>query len=275
MVKALSTQCENIEGLHYEIIVADDGSSNEHTRVVNKEILELDNIQYIIRKSNVGRVAIRNFLAKEAQYKWLLFIDSDMSVDNDEFILKYLEQDDKFDVIYGGYSLAFGDSSNLRYIYEKNAEKAHVASKRKCHSYLDLHTANLLISREVILSIPFDERIKNYGYEDVLLGKKLKENNIEILHIDNQLTLDNYESNEDYLEKTKEGLHTLKVFSNELHGYSRLLTIAERLSQYHQRWIIKLFWKISQKHLERKLISKKPSLFTYTIYKLGYFISIF
>ena len=102
-----------------------------------------------------------------------------------------------------------------------------------------------------------------------------KENNIEILHIDNQLTLDNYESNEDYLEKTKEGLHTLKVFSNELHGYSRLLTIAERLSQYHQRWIIKLFWKISQKHLERKLISKKPSLFAYTIYKLGYFISIF
>jgi hypothetical protein len=47
-----------------------------------------------------------------------------------------------------------------------------------------------------MLNIPFDERIRNYGYEDVLLGKRLKENKIDILHIDNPLILDNYESNE-------------------------------------------------------------------------------
>jgi glycosyltransferase involved in cell wall biosynthesis len=89
-------------------------------------MLELDNIKYIIRKENVGRAVLRNFLAKEAQYKWLLFIDSDMSIDNDEYMLNYLEQDDKFEVIYGGYSLASGDSSNLRYIYEKNAQRKHI-----------------------------------------------------------------------------------------------------------------------------------------------------
>ena len=237
-------------------------------------MLELDNIKYIIRKENVGRAVLRNFLAKEAQYKWLLFIDSDMSIDNDEYMLNYLEQDDKFEVIYGGYSLASGDSSNLRYIYEKNAEKAHMAIKRNCHSYLDLHTANLLISRKVMLNIPFDERIRNYGYEDVLLGKRLKENNIDILHIDNQLVLNNYESNSDYLEKTREGLQTLKMFSNELQGYSRLLTINNRISRFHQKWIIKLYWKLRQKYLERKLTSANPNLSTFTIYKLGYFISI-
>ena len=114
-------------------------------------MLELDNIKYIIRKENVGRSVIRNFLAKEATYKWLLFIDSDMSVDCDEYVINYLEQDDKYEVVYGGYSLASGDNSNLRFIYEKSAEKAHIVVKRNCHRYQDLHTANLLISQRVIL----------------------------------------------------------------------------------------------------------------------------
>jgi glycosyltransferase involved in cell wall biosynthesis len=274
LVKALCTQCENIEGLRYEIIVADDGSSDEHSRLFNKEILELDNIKYIIRKENVGRAAIRNFLAKEAQYKWLLFIDSDMSIDNDEYILKYLEQDDKFSVVYGGYSLAFGDCSNLRFIYEKSAEKAHTAIKRNTHPYIDLHTANLFISREVMLSVPFDERIRNYGYEDVLLGKELKENNISILHISNPLTLNNYESNRDFLNKTREGLQTLKVFSDELCGYSRLLTISERISSFHIKWLFKLYWKLSQNNLEQQLCGNNPNLHAFAIYKIGYFISL-
>ena len=38
LVKQLAEQCEDIEGLHYEIIVADDGSYDEHTRLRNKEI---------------------------------------------------------------------------------------------------------------------------------------------------------------------------------------------------------------------------------------------
>ena len=197
-----------------------------------------------------------------------------MNLDCDEYIINYLEQDDKYEVVYGGYSLAFGDNSNLRFIYEKSAEKAHIAIKRNHHPYQDLHTANLLISQRVILSIPFDERILNYGYEDVLLGKRLEENKIEILHIDNPLTLDNYESNSDYLDKTKEGLQTLKKFSNELNGYSRILTISNRISRFHQKWIIKLYWKLCQKHLETKLLGKNPNLSTFTIYKLAYFISI-
>lgn len=197
-----------------------------------------------------------------------------MSVDCDEYVINYLEQDDKYEVVYGGYNLAFGDNSNLRFIYEKSAEKAHIAAKRNCHQYKDLHTANLLISQRVILSIPFDERIRNYGYEDVLLGKRLKENNIEILHIENPLILDNYESNDEYLEKTKEGLQTLKKFSNELNGYSRILAISNRLSRFHSKWIVKLYWKLFQKHLEKKLIGKTPNMSTFTMYKLGYFISI-
>ena len=83
-------QCEDIEGLRYEIIVADDGSTDKHTCHINKEILELENARYILRKENVGRAAIRNFLAKEASYEWLLFIDGDMTVLLDESCIRRL-----------------------------------------------------------------------------------------------------------------------------------------------------------------------------------------
>ena len=114
-------QCEDIEGLRYEIIVADDGSTDKHTCHINKEILELENARHILRKENVGRAAIRNFLAKEAAYEWLLFIDSDMTMLLDDFILHYIELDNSFKVAYGGYQLGNGEISNLRYLYEKNA----------------------------------------------------------------------------------------------------------------------------------------------------------
>ena len=120
-------QCEDIEGLRYEIIVADDGSTDKHTCHINKEILELENARYILRKENVGRAAIRNFLADEASYEWLLFIDSDMTMLLDDFILHYIELDNSFKVAYGGYQLGNGEISNLRYLYEKNQSCMYTA----------------------------------------------------------------------------------------------------------------------------------------------------
>ena len=74
----------------YEIIVADDGSTDKNTIEKNCEINELDNCRYIERKENIGRAAIRNFLAKEAKYLWLLFLDSDLKLDNSDFIRNYM-----------------------------------------------------------------------------------------------------------------------------------------------------------------------------------------
>lgn len=88
-------QCENIEGLRYEIIVADDGSTDTHARLTNKEMLELANVIYLQRRENVGRARIRNVLARRATSAWLLFVDSDMTVCRDDFVLRYAELDRK------------------------------------------------------------------------------------------------------------------------------------------------------------------------------------
>ena len=71
----MQAQAALLSDFEYEILVADDGRDLS-TITANRKINEIENCRYIEREKNVGRSAIRNFLAKEAKYEWLLFIDS-------------------------------------------------------------------------------------------------------------------------------------------------------------------------------------------------------
>lgn len=88
-LQAQASILSSTNDLEYEILVADDGSTDKNTIEKNCEINGLDNCRYIERKENIGRAAIRNFLAKEAKYPWLLFIDSNMNVINNQYLAKY------------------------------------------------------------------------------------------------------------------------------------------------------------------------------------------
>ena len=224
LVKGLVTQCEDIEGLRYEVIVADDGSTDKHLCLLNEELLNLEHVRYITREKNIGRACIRNFLVQQATYEWVLFVDSDLSIIREDYILSYIQLDSTFLVAYGSYEVGNENTTNLRYLYEKDAAPKHTMEQRKLHPYHHLHTANLMMKRTTALTYPFDERFKRYGFEDVLLGKRLQEHNVCIAQINNPLLFDHFETNDSYMEKTEEALQTLYTFRNELSGFSSLLT---------------------------------------------------
>ncbi len=275
LVEQLHRQLEQT-AIPYEIMVGDDGSTDSTTIEANQPINNIPNCHYIVRTENTGRAVIRNFLAQAAQYEFLLLIDSDMTVISETFIQNYLSADCQT-VVDGGITVC-GDpvelQGNLRYLYEKAEEPHHTASERQRLPHQHIHTANLLIRRDLMLQYPFDERFRQYGYEDVLLGKTLRQHHVSILHIDNPLGMDIFETNAAFVAKTEEGLRTLHTFRNELRGYSRLLTLVSGIHLSIVRNLIRLWHRLFKKAERRNLCGSRPSLWVFKLYRLGYFLCL-
>ncbi len=276
LAKSLQAQAAALPDLEYEILVADDGSTDKSTIIANREIWSLPYCRYIEREKNEGRAAIRNFLAKEALYPWLLFIDSNMSVINPHFLSTY-QNCQNHDVIYGGYQVKQNQENlqhNLRYIFECAGKQNGDYKLRQAHPYRDFHTSNFIIKRDILLKYPLDERFKLYGYEDVLLGKTLKENLIHIEHVDNPLGYEHFIGNMNFVRKTEESLHTLYQFREELRGYARVLDCAERLKAWHLYKICQKLFPLLSLPIKARLTGNKPSIFWFNIYKLLYYIHL-
>ena len=268
LVTALHSQAEAL-GIDYEIIVADDGSKDDAVVEGNRRINGLSHCKVIEQQQNIGRAAIRNFLTQQARYEWLLFIDSDMVVCREDFVKRYVSHEGH-DIVYGGVVIGAVEEGNLRSVYEKVAEKEHTLEKRLQSPYQDFHTANYMIKRELMLQHPFDERFRYYGYEDVLMGKAMKQAGVAIDHIDNPLSFEVFEDNEAFVAKTEEGLRTLYTFRDELKGYSRLLDRIEMLPMGLVRLWHRLFGPIEK----RKLLGPHPSLTVFNLYKIGYYATL-
>jgi len=275
LVGDLRQQAEEA-GIDYEILVGDDGSTDAEVIEKNRKICKWPHCHYLIQIQNIGRAAIRNFLAKEAHHDWLLFIDSDMTIARVDYLSKYLAMEGS-EVVDGGVIIG-GDADtlkgNLRYLYEKTSEQEHTAEKRQQHPYQDFHTANFLIRRDLMLVHPFDERFRHYGYEDVLFGKQLRAKGVKITHIDNPLGFSTFEENTQFILKTEEGLRTLHQFQSDLRGYSRLLTLVEGIHLPIILSLIRCWHKLFGKWERKNLCGSHPSLRLFKLYKLGYYLKI-
>ena len=269
LVNDLQSQAAAL-GIDYEIIVADDGSTDEAVLRQNRTINALPYCRLLERGTNSGRAVIRNVLASEARYPWLLFIDSDMTVCRTDFIERYIST--VGDVVYGGLVIRHTTRQNLRARYELSRASEHTLERRRQSPYHDFHTANFMIRRDLMLTHPFDERFSRYGYEDVLLGKTLQMNAIGIEHIDNPLSFEIFESNAAFVSKTEEGLQTLYSFRHELRGYSRMIDFTEQHPVVSV--LIRCWHHIAKKWERRLLCSNAPTLCVFTLYRLGYFLSL-
>ncbi|MGN0232882.1 MAG: glycosyltransferase family 2 protein [Bacteroidaceae bacterium] len=276
LVEDLQKQASTIPGLQYEILVADDGSTNEEVVRKNRLINRLHGCRYIERQKNTGRAAIRNFLSREAQYGRMLFVDSDLHVCSPLFLQDYVEAEG--DVIVGGLRKG-GDAkrltTNLRYRYETDYQHKHDFQHRKKAGDKDFSAACFLATRQVMTTCPFDENFKGYGYEDVLLGKSFSTHGFHISHIDNPLLMDKYEDNETYLQKTEEACRTLFHFRTELQGYSKLILWQEKLQKHPLLYaVLNKAYPWIGPCIRKFLEGKYPSVTLFNAYKLIYYIHL-
>ena len=288
LVQVLQRQADALSGkldkpFSYEIIVADDGSTDAACIDANRVIGDMLHCRYLRMEQNVGRAQIRNVLISESRGDYVLLIDSDLFLCDDNYLYKYATS--TADVVYGGTriggeGLAMVDNEantenlkgNLRYIYEKKAEPSHRAAFRQLRPNQEISVCNLYARRDIMEAHPFDSRFKAYGYEDVLFGKRLAESGIEVTHIDNPVLINEFESNSVFVKKTEEAILTLCRFEQDLEGYSNLKTKVTTLGRYIPLSLFRLWHRIMKNKEKRNLTGSKPSLLLFKLYKLGFFL---
>lgn len=261
-------------GIPYEIIVADDCSTDKEILDRNRIIAEShENCRFIGLKHNIGRASIRNLMADESRYDKLLFIDCDSAVKDKLFLKNYMEASSTASVVCGGVihpdELPF-KGSELRYLYEKNAANERSAEFRSRNPYARFTSFSFLIDKKDFMDIRFDESYVRYGYEDVQFGHELKEHNVSIVHIDNPLAHLGLENNELFLNKTRQAVLNAFDHKEEISDSSLLLSHYNRVLGLRMRWFFRIVWTFFQKSMERNLLSDSPSLRIFSLYKLSY-----
>lgn len=275
LVSELLRQARHANGLDdFEIIVVDDGSPDSSCVEPLWQIGQWPNCRFMALEENIGRARIRNLLASLARHEWLLYLDCDMTIDRPRFVQDYVDACDEADVIVGGVSIGTGSPSCLRWKYESASAPQHTLQQRQQSPYQHFHTANFMVRHTVMKAHPFDQRFLNYGYEDVLFGKQLRQAGVGLLHIDNPAGFNTFEDNARFLAKTEESLRTLHQFRDDLRGYSRLLTFVEGIHLPPVRWLIRLAYLLTRPLLRRNLAGSNPSLAIFRFYKTGYYLNL-
>ena len=259
----------------FEIICVDDGSFSILNEK-NQKINTLTNCQFLENKKNIGRSKIRNLLAEKAKYDWLLFLDADVLPKNKNFISIYINSiTQQSEVIFGG--ILYQDKTPkiedmLRWVYGKKREALNVEERNK-NKYLRFLTLSFLIKKSVFKTVRFNEALPNNRHEDTLFSYDLKKAEKHLTHIDNPVYHLGLDSSKEFLEKSllsidslllliKKGLipskHTLitKVFS-----ISKILLLNNLFVYFYKTFKVKF---------ERNLLSEKPSLFIFDLYRLCY-----
>jgi len=259
----------------YEILFLDDCSTDVAIYKANKALVKNEsNVVFEQADYNVGRATIRNRLAEKAQYSYLLFIDVDSKINNSNFLTSYWSNRNTAKVIVGGthYSTCPNPSVSLRFYYGKAREEV-LASKRNIKPYDSLALNNVFIERQTFLEHKLDESIKNYGHEDTKFGLELKEKNISILHIDNSVEHIGLEENKVFLGKTIKGVENFALLVQQ--GYAHDSKLYKTYFLLKRLYLLKLFnflYSFTSKIISNNLISSRPSMVCYDVFKLYHFI---
>lgn len=272
LVKELIHSC-SLAGVDYEILIGNDCSTDTATIAALKEIDDMPGCRVLSEPHNIGKAYMLYHLADAAVYPYLIIIDCDARVLNDDFIERYKQAAVGHDVVSGHVVVlkeALRKDNSLRYRYEFAAVKERQLDYRRQHPYKNLCTINLLIKRSVFLATPFPKDCYQYGYEDTILGIDLEQMGVDILHIDNPLIHNNIDSNKSFIQKTHKALHVLVGLAPFYQKRIRLSATALKLRRWRMLWLVQL-WHRMFGALERRILLSHPTVLLFNIYKLGYY----
>ncbi len=265
-------------GLVFELIVVEDGSEDKFQKK-NSVLSQMPEVRYLVHQHNLGRSAIRNFLASNASYNNLLFLDADGQLMNDQFISNYSAYLNAKTLISGGRIYSAAKPSQKEFILHWKyglSFESQTASTRNLKPVAYFHSNNFLVPKSLMKEFPFDESFVKYGYEDLAWASHLQDQHWEILHIDNPVIHVGLDSNVVFLQKLDESMENLLNHISEpwtekisLIKYFNILQNARLLGVY--QWIFNLL----KRSVTQNLLGENSNLWILQLYKLGLLVAKF
>ena len=157
---------------HIQVIVIDDGSTDDSCETIARWSKRYRNIEYY-KKTNGGQASARNFGIEKAKGKWITFIDSDDFISDDYFSYVDSFQDSSDStlslistnfIFYHEKTHTFRENHPLSYRYK---EKYTLKSISNLGTFVQLGVNHAFFSLSLIntFNIRFDERVKP-NFED-------------------------------------------------------------------------------------------------------------
>ena len=272
LVEELLAQSSNLD---CEIIVIDDASNPSF---VKENSALSDRVNFVCLEQNIGRAKIRNLFLEHVQFEYMLFLDCDSLVMKADFISSYLQaaRENNVEVVCGGRVYPNESPSskyNLRWRYGIESE-SKTADIRNQFPYRSFMTNNFLIRKDTLQRIKFDEDLTRYGHEDTLFGYELKTNGVPIVHIENPILNGHLETNEEFLDKTKDGIYNLVQIVSGMGSDEMFFDEVRLLSYYNQAKKkgrikrLKIFHSIIKKGLLKRLRKGNGSIKQFNFFKL-------
>jgi len=260
-------------GIPFEIRCYDDASGCPFQNI-NRELEQMDAVTYKELPQNIGRSAIRNMLARDAEFPYLLFLDCDSFPEYDDFIARYIKCLEPGSLIYGGrtYEPLRPEKKEL-YLRWKYGTQREVFSVRQRvdNPYQSFQTNNFVIPKNLFLEHPLNETLQGYGHEDTQFGQDLMKHLIPIQHIDNPLRHLGLESSQDFLDKTLEGVKNLESLCSRGIDVStvKLARVYLRIKKFGLAPLARWMYVLRKQQILRNLHSDEPSLRSFDLFKLG------
>ena len=174
-LRALESQTYEQPITEYEVIVVDDGSTDDTVPWLKANFIEFPHLQ-LLPQSHQGPAAARNLGVEVAQGDFIIFIDSDLVVT------------DNFLQAHANTLVRYGKNSNRIFIYGRVINTCNFdfptsePLKLTDFSAAFFATGNVAIARHWLIEAGlFDTDFQEYGWEDLELGIRLKKLGLKLV----------------------------------------------------------------------------------------------
>ncbi len=249
-----------------EIICVDDASKPQIQRL-NRSLRAKTGCHYEELERNIGRSRIRNLLASRASQPFLLFLDCDAHISNNDFLASYFRQLSPERVLVGGRRYSAAPPPRRYRLHWKYGRQREMRSRAQFQSN------NFAIAKKLFEEIRFDEAVEGYGHEDTLFGHQLRAAAIPVVAIANPVEHASLEDVDDFLAKQREAARNLvRIRARYPEVMTRLAVLAASVRRWRLSPVLTGLADLWIPTLGRMLRGPMPSLALLDLYKLIHYL---